>query len=272
MRASKYGDQSRLHTKARTAIASSARTKILRTNGGSSSRGISCVVGPRRFRVASPSSWRSREHRCIDLVGKAWLLIGILLSVRPHRGAPQNKRLQRTGGHLGRPPAAEPRVRRTPERSRLTIELTDADLGPYTSSGFAWRWKEPKYDVLSEAVLHSIRALRRTAAGQQFQSALALDRWARDSPEREIRTTGHDESVVTRWLLECRTESEMVLASWSEDEAVYLPWSVFSTYWSSFCYPSSDDVTVWPPSERWALSYSHSGAFYWKSRLEQGVV
>jgi hypothetical protein len=144
--------------------------------------------------------------------------------------------------------------------------LTEADLEPFPSSGYAWRWRDPKYDVLPDDVLRSIRALRRDKAQQFFRPSLLIDEWIRDRPAREIGTDAHDERLVSEWLRECGADTDMVIASWSEDEAVYLPWMVFRKYWSSFCYPSSDDVTVWPPDERWGLSFSHSGTFYWRSR------
>ena len=145
------------------------------------------------------------------------------------------------------------------------MTVTEADFAPWTASGYAWRWRDPKFDVLPDDVLQSIRALRRERARQCFQQSLSIDRWIRDRPAREIEIDALDETLVSEWLRECDLDTEMVIASWSEDEALYLPWAVFSEHWSSFCYPSSDDVTVWPPDQRWGLSFSHSGVFYWRA-------
>ena len=147
----------------------------------------------------------------------------------------------------------------------MTPVLTEADLEPYAASGFAWRWRNPKYEVLPAGVLQSIRAVRRPKAEEYFQPSLTIDKWVRERPMREIETEAHEQKVVSDWLRACVPQAEMVIASWSQDEAVYLPWSVFANYWSSFCYKSSDDVTVWPQDERWGLSFTYRGAFYWRS-------
>jgi hypothetical protein len=146
----------------------------------------------------------------------------------------------------------------------MASTLTGADLEPFTSSGYAWRWRDPKYDVLPDDVLRSIRALRRDKAQHYCQQSLSIDRWVRDRPAREIETDAHDENFVSEWLRECAADTEMVIASWGDDEAVYLPWKVFRKYWSSFCYPSSDDVTLWPLNDEWGLSFSHDGVFHWR--------
>jgi len=121
---------------------------------------------------------------------------------------------------------------------------------------------------MPEDVLRSIWALRRDKARQYFPQSLRIDEWIRERPAREIDIDAHDENLVSEWLRECVSDAEMVIASWSEAEALYLPWSVFRKYWSSFCYPSSDDVTVWPPDEQWGLSFAHSGKFSWRDAGE----
>ena len=105
---------------------------------------------------------------------------------------------------------------------------------------------------------------------QYFRQSLLIDRWILDSRSGQIETEAQDENSVSESLRECVTDTDMVMASWSEDEAVYLPWAVFTRYWPSFCYPSSDDVTVWPSDEQWGLSFSHSGMFSWRARGRAG--
>jgi hypothetical protein len=143
--------------------------------------------------------------------------------------------------------------------------LTETDLEPWTSSGRAWRWRDRTYDVLPDDVLRLIRAVRRDTAQQYFQESLVVDRWIRDRPTREIDIDAHDEDSVPEWLRECAMDGAMVIASWSDAEALYLPWTVFTKYWSSFCYPSSDDVTVWSLDEQSGVSFTHSGTFYWRA-------
>ena len=152
------------------------------------------------------------------------------------------------------------------------MALIDDDLEPYTSSGYAWRWRDPKQGLIPDTVLTSVKKLRRQAARAQFEPSLEVDRWVRERPERAVETDSKEAQAVSAWLNQGGSGSDMVIASWSADEAIYLPWPVFTEYWSSVCYPASDDVTVWPQSNLWALSYDHIGAFYWRSRVDQRVV
>lgn len=148
----------------------------------------------------------------------------------------------------------------------MTPTLTEDDLEPFTSSGLAWRWRDPKYDVLPDTALQGIRSIKKTKSEEFFRPSIDIDNWVRARPAREIDTEATTDAAVSEWLLAGGVGDEMVIASWSEQEAIYLPFVVFSTYWSSFCYPASDDVTIWPADERWGLSYSHRGVLYWRSR------
>lgn len=50
---------------------------------------------------------------------------------------------------------------------------------------------------------------------------------------------------------------ERVILSWSAESALVTRWDTFVQHWDAFCYPSSDDVTVWPLSGEWTLCYHH---------------
>jgi hypothetical protein len=71
---------------------------------------------------------------------------------------------------------------------------------------------------------------------------------------------------VEDWLRRLVTSDYVVVACWSETDAVLLPWNVFCRSWSAFCYPSSDDVIVFPLTEEWILAFSHEGTFYWRAK------
>jgi len=51
------------------------------------------------------------------------------------------------------------------------------------------------------------------------------------------------------------------MVSWSEDLAIQTSWDVFTEYWSDFCYPASDDVTIAPVAGDWRLKYHHYEQF-----------
>jgi hypothetical protein len=45
---------------------------------------------------------------------------------------------------------------------------------------------------------------------------------------------------------------------------VRLPALLFVGRWDDFCFPSSDDVTVYPADERWLLEYAHREEFVFR--------
>jgi hypothetical protein len=61
------------------------------------------------------------------------------------------------------------------------------------------------------------------------------------------------------------TPGTPVLVSWHDEVAVLTDWELFVAHWDDFCYLSSDDVTVWPPSGEWILCYRHYEVFQLRS-------
>lgn len=63
---------------------------------------------------------------------------------------------------------------------------------------------------------------------------------------------------VSDWLLQRDSSvSQFVLLFWDESTAVLTEWEIFIQYWDDFCYPSSDDVIIYPLSGKWLLLYDH---------------
>jgi hypothetical protein len=78
------------------------------------------------------------------------------------------------------------------------------------------------------------------------------------APPAKLATSVISPADVRRWLTERNITSEStVVVQWNRDLAVETKWSVFCTYWDSFCYPSSDDVDVFPVLRGWLLQYHH---------------
>ena len=74
-----------------------------------------------------------------------------------------------------------------------------------------------------------------------------------------VRRSADVPNAVGRcWLRDQQPElSAQAFVSWRGDAAIRTTWEIFTAHWDDFCYPSSDDVVVWPESERWALFYFH---------------
>jgi hypothetical protein len=148
---------------------------------------------------------------------------------------------------------------------------------PMEQFSLRWRWTDPKYRVLSGNELALVRPFDASAAAAAHSSAINILTFT--SPT--ISATGvasltldenavsHDASgepqLVRHWLRELISgwDSEVII-SWDPHTAVLAPWSLFVAYWDDFCYPSSDDVFVFPLTGAWLLYYEHEEIFYFR--------
>jgi len=81
------------------------------------------------------------------------------------------------------------------------------------------------------------------------------------------RTDNIPPSEGRTWLLNQQPAEAPVVVSWQAELGVRTTWYIFADYWEAFCYPSSDDVTVWPEGKDWVLAYYHYELFeFAKSR------
>ena len=131
----------------------------------------------------------------------------------------------------------------------------------------AWRWTDADYAVLPDDALAQMEPMEQREAERLFQRSLCF--LARDtlSPQEFTCVVRHSADLRAEvgrlWLREQRPDmSTQVIISWQQDAAIRTTWEVFTAYWDDFCYPHSDDVSVWPESERWALFYFHEEEFH----------
>ena len=61
-----------------------------------------------------------------------------------------------------------------------------------------------------------------------------------------------------------------VVVHWDARTAALTDWGTFAAHWGAFCYPSSDDVTVWEPGADWTLAYWHYEVIQFRQRDRAG--
>jgi hypothetical protein len=127
----------------------------------------------------------------------------------------------------------------------------------------AWRWTDSRYAVFPDAVLSQLQPLGSREAQAAFERARDFQR---GSGVRGSADVSDDDG---RAWLQTRHGSvrDIVTVSWSPECALRMSWQIFTEHWSDFCYPMSDDVAVWPDSERWVLFYHHEEQFEFVQRL-----
>jgi hypothetical protein len=119
-----------------------------------------------------------------------------------------------------------------------------------------WRWTQPSHAVLPVDVLQALQPLTTTqieafgpSTTKSFGSAVVQHRATENTDE-----TG-------RWLASLPLRGVREIAVWNKDTALALPWQTFVSYWSDFCYPSSDDVDIFVEGGPLVLKWRHDETF-----------
>jgi hypothetical protein len=146
------------------------------------------------------------------------------------------------------------------------IKLEETDFRPIDSFPLKWRWTDPRWNKLPDHALNSIQPLSETKARELCQHTLTFSNQSGlvESQFENIARidTSDDSDEIRRWLLARSSDlNRTVVVSWDNKLAALVGWEVFCEYWDDFCYPSSDDVVIFPLSGDWMLFYSHDEYF-----------
>jgi hypothetical protein len=131
---------------------------------------------------------------------------------------------------------------------------------PLEEFPLAWRFTSARHALPPAETAARLMPLDRRTAAQIANEAIDRDTEASRTP-LSFRT---DEApgAVRRWLLELPVDaSAVVVLSWNRATALVTDWTTFVAHWDDFCYPASDDVTIWSPNGAWTLSYRHYEVF-----------
>ena len=121
----------------------------------------------------------------------------------------------------------------------------------------SWRWTDSRHSALPKAVLAQLQPMPKKKAREAFEQTRQFSKLAGITQPADV-----SDEEGSRWLRAQQVEpTESITISWSPDCALRTRWTVFADHWSDFCYPSSDDLVVWPDSKRWVLFYDHDEVF-----------
>jgi hypothetical protein len=154
------------------------------------------------------------------------------------------------------------------------ITVTLSDFRPFETFNLKWRFTDARWNLLPYKDLKQICILTEEKATDMVK--FALDFYGRDGMisefenVEELRTEFMDEQEVTTWLLDHHHDvSTEVIVSWDNENAAVTTWAIFTKYWNAFCYPSSDNVAIFPLDESWMLAWYHSEVFEFGIRTDQ---
>ena len=124
----------------------------------------------------------------------------------------------------------------------------------------AWRWTSPSHTVLPTEILNSMHPLPTEEAAKAYGDGRQLSR-RNDTAVTATHLAEETESTRT-WLSALPiSPDQQVFVAWDPSTAITLPWKAFVMYWDAFCYPSSDDLFVFPSDKTAALAWSHEEVF-----------
>jgi len=144
--------------------------------------------------------------------------------------------------------------------------MTNANaVTPLHEFTLGWRFTGQRHALLDARTL-----ARLTTPDRESASRLAGEgakRWAdidgRPLAFRSDETPGD----VRRGLVALPIEpTTRIVLSWNPATALIADWEIFAAHWDDFCYPASDDVTIWPLRGDWTLCYRHYEVFQFWNR------
>jgi hypothetical protein len=148
------------------------------------------------------------------------------------------------------------------------IELKTTDFIPLVEFGRAWRFTDPKYNVLPPDAISDLRPISRlrvAAISVVLEDSCVSFQSGSKVPARKIDATCDSDHAWSKIRDALRAlpiaPDQRVIVGWDRNDAVETSWRTFFTYWDDFCYPSSDDVTIYPVNEKWTLCYHHWETF-----------
>jgi len=130
----------------------------------------------------------------------------------------------------------------------------------------AFRWTQASHAVLPDHVLaqmHPVEAAEAISLSQRSQAFAdqeGLDE--RVFVVNTILSKDLSQQAGCRWLREQQADlNTNIVVLWDAATAIRTTWEIFTAYWDDFCYPSSDNVLVWPEFGSWAFFFHHEECF-----------
>ena len=148
------------------------------------------------------------------------------------------------------------------------MNIEDFKFIPLDQFSLLWRFNDPNYDQLNSQDLTQIRPFDTESADRVSKISESL--MEGESPSKSyfpivvhMDVGSSERQKVIDWLLNQLFFKDMeVVVTWDKYNAVICPYRVFASNFDSFCYPGSDDVTVFPLSTKCILFYHHEGHIY----------
>jgi hypothetical protein len=153
------------------------------------------------------------------------------------------------------------------------IRVDSGDVATLDSFALKWRWTDDRHALFPSDELSRIHPLRAEKAEEIWR--LSLESLSRDFAINSQLYRDSEKAPATgdvhAWLARhVPPERPPIVVSWSAADAVLTDAELFIRRWDDFCYPASDDVSVFPLDAAWVLHYHHEEEFLYAQRRSTG--
>ena len=157
----------------------------------------------------------------------------------------------------------------------MKIEIDSDEIMPFEEFELNWRWDDVHNPNISLEDKGQIKPLsiveskRINKVIDYFESESNLCKtfeptdWFRASSEakKSIEKFSNDFQKLTEGY------NENLFISWNRSTCIYTTKEIFMKYWSDFCYPSSDNITIISELTNWVYFYNHiEVGQFWKRK------
>ena len=101
----------------------------------------------------------------------------------------------------------------------------------------AWRWTSEAHAVLPPKVLQRLIPIKPNMVKLIDEMPNGIERGG-------LTRKAQDEAKTKDWLSGLPVTADEVTLIWNNETGLKMPWATLVSWWSDFCYPSSDDVTI----------------------------
>ena len=157
----------------------------------------------------------------------------------------------------------------------MKIEIDKDEIIPFEDFELNWRWNdvhnpdislEEKGQIKSLSIVESKRikkVIDYFESESNLQKTFKSNDWFRASSEtkKSIEKFSNDFQELTK------DYNENLIISWNRSTCIYTTKEIFMKYWSDFCYPSSDNITIISELTNWVYFYNHiEVGQFWKRK------
>ncbi|AHJ96006.1 hypothetical protein [Hymenobacter swuensis] len=148
---------------------------------------------------------------------------------------------------------------------KVDFDTIHEHIIPLDNFQLKWRFTEEEYNKLPDQHLELLRPLSKAAAKFLSDYIDMIDLHGDIPFKKGFFRTAHSIEVLTdnekeikKWLYQRGLPfDQLVFLTWSQEDAMIVPWEIFIKYFDSFYYPIADDLTVFDQSLTWALLFFH---------------